>query len=652
MAERPDEPESESQEALDQASPAATALALGRTGKGGKALDIEATAFLRDQRRLINLQTEHLHEQRELQISHLRWRRFSDRMKATLQVMTAAVGLAVVAVVAAMAWSAHEDHGLVVEAFSTPPDMAQRGLTGQVAATKLLDRLRDLQAASPSTRAQDSFANDWGDDIKVEIPETGVSIGELDRYLRQALGHETHISGEIARTADGLEVSVRVGGEAGVSFSGKEADLDQLMVRAADAVYRQTQPYRYGLYLTDQNRFDEAKAIFADLATSGSPRERAWALLPLGTVFEFEGSPGQALATWRRGLDLDPDNAVTQGNVATVEHALGRDAQALAGYLRAVRILKSHDNLGLNPLRAEGVRLRHAGDAEQLLGDFTTARSNYAAAIAFPASRAMGVVPAAAAESAALQHDASAARRDLDGPLPPPMSGLNQGKGASILRAQVLVDVALDDWSQATVDIDRAATFAADKPYVTALIGQRFLQPWRAYAEAKTGDVASAQALIAATPLDCYPCLRLRGRIAAEAANWPDTDRWFVEAVRQAPMIPMAYSEWGEVLLAKGDVDGAIAKLTLAHEKGPRFADPLELWGEALMRKGDFAGAAAKFAEADKDAPRWGRNHLRWGEALAKLGKSDEAKAQWRAAAGMDLSVADRAELTQVQAHG
>ncbi len=67
------------------------------------------------------------------------------------------------------------------------------------------------------------------------------------------------------------------------------------------------------------------------------------------------------------------------------------------------------------------------------------------------------------------------------------------------------------------------------------------------------------------------------------------------------------------------------------------------------MRRGDFAGAVARFAEADKDAPRWGRNHLRWGQALARLGKRDEAKAQWRSAAGMDLSAQDRAELTQMQ---
>ena len=97
MAERPEEPEAATEKGLDQASPAAVAMALGRTSKGSKVLDADASAFLRKQTLLIDLQTEHLHEQRELQTSRLRWGRFSDRMKAMLQVMTAVVGLAVAA---------------------------------------------------------------------------------------------------------------------------------------------------------------------------------------------------------------------------------------------------------------------------------------------------------------------------------------------------------------------------------------------------------------------------------------------------------------------------------------------------------------------------------------------------------------------------
>ncbi len=113
----------------------------------------------------------------------------------------------------------------------------------------------------------------------------------------------------------------------------------------------------------------------------------------------------------------------------------------------------------------------------------------------------------------------------------------------------------------------------------------------------------------------------------------------------QGPSLPQAHLDWARARLARGDVDGAIAELTLAHAKGPHFADPLELWGEALMRKGDFAAAAAKFAEADKYAPKWGRNHLRWGEALLRAGRYADARRQFEATSGLDLNAPDRAAL-------
>src|SRR5689334_24323465 len=40
--------------------------------------------------------------------------------------------------------------GLVIESFSVPPDLAERGLTGQVVAGELLDRLTELNQATIS----------------------------------------------------------------------------------------------------------------------------------------------------------------------------------------------------------------------------------------------------------------------------------------------------------------------------------------------------------------------------------------------------------------------------------------------------------------------------------------------------------------------
>ena len=207
---------------------------------------------------------------------------------------------------------------------------------------------------------------------------------------------------------------------------------------------------------------------------------------------------------------------------------------------------------------------------------------------------------------------------------------------------------ALDDWATvaAELEAEQPRQLALGAPAKEALV--RALQPLLAYAYARTGRVSQAEALVGGTPMDCDFCVLARGQVAAARQDWSTTNRWFSLVARRTPSIPFANTEWGEMLLAKGDTDGAIARLADAHRQSPHFADPLELWGEALMRKGDAEGAAQKFASADKCAPRWGRDHLRWGQALAKLGKPDEARAQWRAAAGMDLSVADRAELARM----
>ena len=83
------------------------------------------------------------------------------------------------------------------------------------------------------------------------------------------------------------------------------------------------------------------------------------------------------------------------------------------------------------------------------------------------------------------------------------------------------------------------------------------------------------------------------------------------------------------------------------NQKGPHFADPLEMWGEALMLNNRSDLALAKFEDANKYAPNWSRLHMKWGEALGYVSRKDEARAQYRIASSLDLSVADKAELAR-----
>ena len=227
-------------------APVAVSLALAGASRE------EADAFLRDQR-------HHMQQQ----LKEIGLRLWELRLGVLLRIATAFVGIAVASALALTVWNAAHADGLIVESFKVPPELAEKGLSGDVVATQFLDQLAAFQAQSSNAiQAPSSIANSWSDDLKVEIPETGVSLGEFNRYLRRWLGHETHISGEVVRLEGGtIEITARVNSEAGQSFSGREADFHALMAKAAEAIYAATQPIRYGNVLNVQGRFAEQDAF-------------------------------------------------------------------------------------------------------------------------------------------------------------------------------------------------------------------------------------------------------------------------------------------------------------------------------------------------------------------------------------------------------
>ena len=616
MAERGREPESEAEETLEQASPTAVALALGRASRN-KSFDQDARAFLNKQGRLIDLQTEHLHEQRDLQLAHLRVRRWHDRMSLALQALAVAIGLAVALTLAALAWQAHEDHGLVVEAFSVPPDFAALGMTGQVVAGQLLDKLSVMQAKTDSARPARSYQNNWGEDLKLEIPETGVSLGELNRWLRQWLGNQTRVSGEVFRGPSGMTVSVRAGQD-GAVFAGPESDLDKLLDQAAQALYQRTQPYRYAVWLMNQGHEDEAVVALTALADGPDGDDRAWGGSVLGNTLVGRGDFAGGLERANEATQSAPDDGHAWDILAGIHASLGHDEAAMAMYERGNRLLRDHP--GAMTATARNLVLPQNDESvREYQGDFQAA-----ARLGWQASRLtdyFGNVAVAKAEIVlddGLDHDAQGAdaalaraRRDGVDPV-------------DLLPAVAAANVGLERWTAAVQAAqafdDVAAKTSGWQAGWQRLTASRTMAAYAAYAKAMAGDQAGAQAMIAATPLDCYVCLRMRGRLATAGHDWASAGRWFAEAVRQGPSLPLAYADWGQMLLAKGDPDAAIAKLQFAHAKGPHYADALELWGEALMEKGDYAGAAARFAEAGKYAPQWEKNRQLWRQALAKAG--------------------------------
>ena len=642
MAERVEEEDLEPETAHEQTSSAAIALALGRAGhgRGAKALDAKAEAFLDQQTRLARLQADHLLEQHMLHLAHLRVRRWKDRLSLVLQGLGLAAGAAVVAIVAVMAWTAHQDHGLAIEAFSAPPGLAQRGLSGEAVAGEVMDKLGAIKlvADQNSLSRTNKVKADRDADIKVEIPETGLSVTAAWRLLRDLIGGERKVEGELRQADDGsLMMTTRIEGVPAITVSGAPQDLDKIEQQVAERIFEAFDPGNYVIYLDATGRTLDALNTAERLARASPDYFSLW------STVEHAVDPERALALAVMAETADPVSPYPPFERLRAERDLGHAEEALAAALRLGQRMREPQTAPLSGSGGAELRGLAQTTIDTLHGDVFNDALQADRQAAGGSSTLRQVVDAAAL------HEPSRARNLLA-----TLSAVGALDGPGLARARWAVDAAADDW-RAAAD-DAAALMALDDaarakdPVPAGVAGLARVAaandaPRLAEAKARTGDLVGAAAVIASTPSDAYDAVRARGRIAAAGRDWAAADRWFALARHLAPSPPFAELDWASALQARGDVDGAIAKLAAAHAKGPAFADPLELWGEALMLKGDFAGAAARFALADRTAPRWGRNHLEWGVALMRAGRYAPARKEFVAADRLDLSRPDRAAL-------
>jgi tetratricopeptide (TPR) repeat protein len=645
------------------AAPDQDAAALGMAlaeAQHNPAVAQEANAFLREQTRLaheqlllVRLQAADLRREDKLRHWSLRVHHVSDIMKLAFELALAFILVAVATGVGAAIWTAAHDKSLIIDAFQVPPDLASRGLSGQVIASRVEDRLAWMQAHTATARVASTYHHNWDeDDLKVQIPDTGISIGEFYRYLVGWLGSQTHISGEIWHARSGIVLTTRVGSAPAPSLAGNQDDLDTLIVKAAEQIYRQTQPYRYIAWLDRENRIPEELSAARTLATTGPTEEKPWAYTRWGVTLESLGDLRGALEKQRLAVTLGPQLPHAWYNLGAAEAVLGHDEAALRDNTRAFALMQSPAAHQLAPFAV-------AATTSILKMLIAEAGGDYRAAIAeVPHVESLAEFGAAHQSAAimksadlAASHDV-AASKIFEGKSDAELVGLQMGANGNfdvqplpaLQRA-----VALDDWKAARDDLvrdNRDRTVAeVDRALLPVLTW-----PWLAYAHARLGDFAAAQALIDRTPLDCYLCLRMRGNIRAAEGKWDAAAYWLARATAEGPSLPFAWLDWGRMLLAKGDADGAIARFEVAHRLAPRFADPLEMWGEALMAKNRSDLALAKFEDGNRYAPNWGRLHLKWGEALWWSGDPGQARHQFATAAHLDLASTEKSELARMSA--
>jgi len=631
------EPEASGEGSVTETGLDPTAAALAAEAvKCDPELARKASAYFDSQRHLVDIQTEHLHEQRAVNLSLLKLKRSRERLKLGLQLFVILVATVIGVAALLTIRNAIEAHGVVIEAFQVPPDLAQRGLTGEVIAEQVLDQLADMEAAASgsSARPASSYSSSWGHDLKVEIPETGVSFGELNRYLHEAWGHESHISGDVHETPTGIMVTARMSEKQSKSFGGRTDDLGQLVRRAAESIYAQTQPYRFANYLFSQGRVDEYAAVTRRLSRDQNPIERAWAHQSMGAILGYVRNRDlrQYATEEHAALAAVPDFLRAMGSAATAESFLGHDAAAVdlarqcATADPASKATVASDWQTLVVADCLSIKSAAEGDYPEVL--------RLASSLSEQDRGRAGITGSAITFGELWTHD-------LDGVLSHDPYAAAMNRFVS-LRAES-DDERVIEWmtsllteyqSARDFQVARVALERGDAGAVQALtkIAAYDDQPatpashdfmlrlcglWLALAKARFGDLPGAQALIAETPIDCRMCVDFRGRIAAMAGNITEAEKWFAQAVEMAPKLPQVYTDRGQARLARGELATALADATKAASLSPHDGDAWKLWGDVLAKQGKTKEALAKYREALKYAPHW-QQLQEASEAVAK----------------------------------
>jgi tetratricopeptide (TPR) repeat protein len=114
--------------------------------------------------------------------------------------------------------------------------------------------------------------------------------------------------------------------------------------------------------------------------------------------------------------------------------------------------------------------------------------------------------------------------------------------------------------------------------------------------------------------------------------------------VELRPTHALALSRLGAVLFERGEIDGAVQRLTAAVGEDANLTEA-HLWlGRALLRKGETPGAITEFQKAVTLQPKSPENHVALGLAFERSGSLGEALDAYRAAAGADPKYAEAFE--------
>jgi tetratricopeptide (TPR) repeat protein len=248
---------------------------------------------------------------------------------------------------------------VLVDPLSVPKLLEEQGLTGQVVAAEVADRIASMEEAVESLAPKDQLRLSSDSSVPdVEVPETKLSVRSVIQLLQVVLHRQPpHIHADIvclmpgctgtspptpgAAPSERLEVIYRFtdGKALFVHKRFRAIDIDDAVAKLSKLVLSQVNPYVMGRY-ADEIDHDPAAAvqILESCARNKDCTLRGWAFNKWGNVLSDQGKMDEAIAKYQKAIELDPKDVFPYDNWGRALQLQGKLDEAVAKCRRAIEL--------------------------------------------------------------------------------------------------------------------------------------------------------------------------------------------------------------------------------------------------------------------------------------------------------------------------
>ena len=501
-------------------------------------------------------------------------------------------------------------HQVEIQPIAMPKPLAEAGYSPEVAARRLRDALDRLADAAATAGGRALAISMHGEAPEIVVPTVGVSLSTVATYLQRFLGYSprTAITGEFTLSDPGVRLLLRLDGQVIFRSSAPTDHIDDIWLKAADAVMREISPYRAALALYDSDP-DEAIRFASSIIRRYPPGDEnvAWARLIRGA----------------RHIDFMQYSAAEKEFREVLLHAEGTSLasssmpfSAPASYTEPAHFYLGTALLGLGKTEAAHEEFRRAvvldpsdpGAHHQLGMTLMTLRRQREAAAEFDVVQR-------------LFYDIFAGSTDI------------RGHGLVSAPTHISFGNALSQQQRNANALEQFRWAAA-------------LDPENDYAHRSLCDAHSAASRLDEALSECrlavkYAPKRVENHLSLAAVLLEQHDlegagQTGQDALRLAPKSPFVHEMLGRIFQAADDHEKAVAEYREAARLAPEVANFHTELGNAFYGGKKFADATEAYRQAVKLSPEDAMLHGNLAGALAKKGEFGGAIGEYRKAIDLD----------------